>query len=545
MLANLYGNPHSDSAPALLSGEAVDAIRLKTLRFFNADPEHFDIIFTANATAAVKLVAESFRDLASSSSVEGGFNYCFHKDAHTSLVGVRELSGRHHCFGNDAEAEDWLSGSSSIFNNSHAPGLFAYPGQSNMTGRRLPLSWPFQLRSSPFISHQNTYSLLDAAALATTSQIDLSDPETAPDFTALSFYKIFGFPDLGALIVRRKSGHVLSWRRYFGGGTVDLLTVLRIPSVRRKDETLHDALEDGTLPFHSIIALGCAIDVHRKLYGSMETISRHTLFLAKRMYEGMINLRHGNGQPVCTVYRDDDKYEPCTDPKIQGATIAFNVVDSEGRGIGHTPVEQMASQKNIYLRSGGLCNPGGIASYLKVEPWQFKRAQSAGYRCGTGEDELQVINGTRMGVVRASLGAMSTISDVDSFIEFLKGTFVQSGVLSGAMIPLRLHLENGMIGQHGDEGQLRTEFRQKSLTESCSSCMSSLTKVEDHRFVTTLPNSDVGENTSVQGGEDSVINKFSGKRESHDIEADKMVVAKSARRLKLTVVLWMKDHIHI
>jgi selenocysteine lyase/cysteine desulfurase len=34
----------------------------------------------------------------------------------------------------------------------------------------------------------STYTLLDAAALATTAPLDLSDPATAPDFTAVSFY---------------------------------------------------------------------------------------------------------------------------------------------------------------------------------------------------------------------------------------------------------------------------------------------------------------------------------------------------------------------
>jgi selenocysteine lyase/cysteine desulfurase len=65
----------------------------------------------------------------------------------------------------------------------------------------------------------STYTLLDAAALATTAPLDLSDAATAPDFTAISFYKIFGFPNIGALIVRKASAHVLNNRRYFGGGT--------------------------------------------------------------------------------------------------------------------------------------------------------------------------------------------------------------------------------------------------------------------------------------------------------------------------------------
>jgi molybdenum cofactor sulfurtransferase len=439
LMSNLYGNPHSACDPAELSGRAVASIREQTLRFFCADPEYFDLVFTANATAAIKLVAESFRDLAMSSSTSGTFWYGYHKDAHTSLVGVRELTnGTHHCFNNDQEVEEWLEGVSYVSeqpNMDGLPGLFAYPGQSNMTGHRRPLSWTRTLRQSSRIFHQNTYSLLDAAALATTTQLDLSDPDSAPDFTALSFYKIFGFPDLGALIVRRRSGHILSWRKYFGGGTIDALTVLHESTFRRKEDTIHDGLEDGTLPFHSIVALGCAIDSHKKLYGSMESISRHTLFLSNRLYIGLSSLRHSNGHPLCVIYKDSSDTHPYTDSTTQGATIAFNVLDIKGNHVGYSHVEQAANQRSIYLRAGGLCNPGGIASYLKVEPWQFKRAWSAGYRCG-GAESFEIINGKPTGVIRASLGAMSTVADVDKLIVFLSEAFRDSSAVPAHSIGL-------------------------------------------------------------------------------------------------------------
>lgn len=51
-----------------------------------------------------------------------------------------------------------------------------------------------------------------------TPPLDLGEASTAPDFTALSFYKIFGFPDLGALIVRKSTVSVLERRKFFGGG---------------------------------------------------------------------------------------------------------------------------------------------------------------------------------------------------------------------------------------------------------------------------------------------------------------------------------------
>ena len=76
--------------------------------------------------------------------------------------------------------------------NGEVVDLFACPAQSNMSGRRLPLDWPTRLRSTlrrgPGVS-----SLLDATACVATSSLDLSDSDTAPDFTALTFYQILEY----------------------------------------------------------------------------------------------------------------------------------------------------------------------------------------------------------------------------------------------------------------------------------------------------------------------------------------------------------------
>lgn len=436
LISNLYGNPHSASKPAMLSGDLIDEIRAKTLRFFGADPEHFDLVFVANATAAIKLVMESFRDLgATGGSTAAGFRYLYHKDAHTSLVGVRETTDEHYCFRSDDEVEQWLDGSAMVAGdrNPDQPCLFSYPGQSNMTGRRLPQSWPSRLRSSRLAQHLNAYTLFDAAALATTSDLSslFASNDCAPDFTCLSFYKIFGFPDLGGLIVRKDSGHVLQWRKFFGGGTILMATVIDQSWHYRKETSLHEALEDGTLPFHNIVALGCAIDVHRRLFGSMERISRHTHFLGRRLYKGLRELRHENGQSLVKIYNEDgNEY---LDKKTQGSTVAFNLRRGDGSYISYVDIEEDADAHDIYLRSGGLCNAGGIATYLNLKPWEFKRSWSAGHRCG-GKKGLEVIGGKPTGVVRASLGAMSTIADVDALLAFLADTYAEKAL----MIPRRV-----------------------------------------------------------------------------------------------------------
>ncbi|KAI1820742.1 PLP-dependent transferase [Xylaria intraflava] len=438
MMTGLYGNPHSENSPAKLSGDMVDHVREKLLDFFGASSKDFDVIFVANATAAVKLVADCFRDLAEKSR-DRKFWYGYHKDAHTSIVGVRELTyGQFHCFEDDQEVEEWLQLPEKTFVNQHSPnslGLFAYPGQSNMTGRRLPLSWSWRTRQSE--SLQNTYTLLDAAALAMTYPMQniFQDADRAPDFTCFSLYKIFGFPDVGALVVRKDSGHILTLRKYFGGGTVSMVATFgdtpwhRSKGLQTPTYSLHEGLEDGTLPFHSILALGEAIDVHRRLYGSMQNISAHTSYLIAQLHRGMVGLRHANGQPACHIYSENEDFK---DPSKQGSAIAFNIVRPDGSYIPYTEVERVANDAGFYIRSGGVCNPGGIFSLLGYEPWMTDRALSAGHHCGS--NGISVLHGRPTGIVRASLGAMTTRQDVEGFVEFLRAVFVDAkGGASGAL----------------------------------------------------------------------------------------------------------------
>lgn len=322
---------------------------------------------------------------------------------------MRELTknGDHRCFATDREVEDWLNDPDQRGPSSSTLRLFAYPGQSNLTGRRLPLSWPGRIRNSNSKKITSAYTLLDAAALAMTSPLHavFADPSTAPDFCCVSFYKIFGFPDLGGLIVRKGSGHILALRKYFGGGTVSMVSTIgpgpeaawhmskglethvTTSSPEDAKETgiqrghamgngggLHEGLEDGTLPFHSILALGEAVDVHGEVFGSMENISRHVTALVGRLYKGVSGLRYENGQVLCKVYfEDEDEEDPNTherkngggvkeddrginiygDAKRQGPTVAFNVFGKDGRYISYADVERIANGRGVYVRSGG------------------------------------------------------------------------------------------------------------------------------------------------------------------------------------------------
>lgn len=84
MKALILFNLHSDASRPSFSALMVGQTRQKVLRLFSADPNDWDVLFTANATAAVKLVMECF------ASHDQRFNYLYYCNAHNSLVGVQE-----------------------------------------------------------------------------------------------------------------------------------------------------------------------------------------------------------------------------------------------------------------------------------------------------------------------------------------------------------------------------------------------------------------------------------------------------------------------
>jgi molybdenum cofactor sulfurtransferase len=444
-------------------------VRARTLEFFGADPAEYDLVFVANATAAIKLVADGFRDYCAAAWEAAEprarfrwlpqakkrrrkpkeFHLYYHRDAHTSVVGVRELAARHRCLASDADVESWIGG---LHTDAGAPprgavALLAYPGQSNMTGRRLPLSWSADVHRAGGGKGRGgpVYTLLDAAALATTKPLRVSEWE--PDFVAVSFYKIFGFPDLGALLVRRSPpsrdpsapdpARILTARRYFGGGTVDMVAALDAAWFERKAGAPHDALEDGTVPFHSVIALGHALDALERVFGGIANVGRHTARLTRELHAMLAGLTHSCGAPLVRVHNEPGAR--FGDADVQGATVAFSVLGapappSEAAGgrrapaaaaaqaaFGFRTVERLADARAVYVRSGSLCNPGGFATYLRWTAGELRAAREAGHSCSAPRETAL---GKPTGVVRVSLGACSSRADVVRLVDFLRAEFV-------------------------------------------------------------------------------------------------------------------------
>ncbi|RJE17327.1 hypothetical protein PHISCL_10336, partial [Aspergillus sclerotialis] len=170
--------------------------------------------------------------------------------------------------------------------------------------------------------------------------------------------------------------------------------------------------------------------MHKNLYGSMRNVSSHCQFLAKHLYDRLSLLTHFNGVKLCQFYKH--ALSDYADPSIQGPIVAFNMRNSHGGWIGKSDVERLASVKNIQLRTGFLCNPGGSASSLGWTSAELRSNYSTGLRCG---DDHDILNGRPTGVIRVSLGAMTNVKDIDVLLAFLDEFYVEKAPHIDGLIP--------------------------------------------------------------------------------------------------------------
>ena len=132
---SVFGNPHSINEASEAATLWVDRVRAYVLDFFNASPDEYVAIFTSNATAAIKLVGESY-------PFAPGDRYLLTFDNHNSVNGIREFArskGAAIAYVPVIPPELRID-ESSLRKELDMPGgrnLFAYPAQSNLSGRSI------------------------------------------------------------------------------------------------------------------------------------------------------------------------------------------------------------------------------------------------------------------------------------------------------------------------------------------------------------------------------------------------------------------------
>jgi molybdenum cofactor sulfurtransferase len=412
----VFGNPHSQNLPSQDMGLRVEATRAQILEFFRASPEEYEVIFTANATGALRLVGESY-------PFGPGGRFLLTFDNHNSVNGIRQFArarGASVSYVPLAPA-DLRVPEEALARHLQAaaparrrfarrrPGsagrLFVFPAQSNFSGVQHPLTWIAQAQDAGYDV------LLDAAAFTPANRLDLS--RWHPDYVSLSFYKIFGYPTgIGALLARKPALARLV-RPWYAGGTITFSSV-RAQAAPGEGFYLTPGpagFEDGTVDYLGIPAVGIGLD-HISSVG-IETIHTRVMCLTGWLLDALGALRHGNGAAVVRLYGPAG-----TDRR--GATIAMNFVDPAGVLIDSVRVERRANRAGISLRSGCHCNPGvrEVALGFTAEEMAaaFKDKDRLRY-----QEFLQVIDGKTTGAARASLGLATTFADVYRFWDFADG----------------------------------------------------------------------------------------------------------------------------
>jgi len=132
------------------------------------------------------------------------------------------------------------------------------------------------------------------------------------------------------------------------------------------------------------------------------------------LLDALSALRHSNGTPVVRIYGPAG-----TDRR--GATIAMNFFDPSSVLTDSVRAERRANRAGISLRSGCHCNPGVREVALGYSTEQMTAAFKDKDRLRY-QDFLHLIDGKTTGAARASLGLVTTFTDVYRFWQFAAGS---------------------------------------------------------------------------------------------------------------------------
>jgi molybdenum cofactor sulfurtransferase len=397
---HLLGNPHSTNPASALATTYVEQARLSVLDFFNADPDEYVVVFTANATQALKLVGEAY-------PFDPVGEYLLTFDNHNSVNGIREFARAEGCPTTyvpivlpDMRVDDTELAAFLDRGRSNAHRLFAYPAQSNFSGVHHPLDWV------PLAQERGWDVLLDAAAFTPTNRLDLR--RWKPDFVSQSFYKMFGYPTGVGCLIARKAALAKLRRPWFAGGTI---TVASVQGDRFYLAEGAPAFEDGTPNYLALPAVEFGLQYLSEI--GIDAIHTRVHCLTGWLVERLGVLRHTGGAPLARIYGPRSGLR-------RGGTVTFNFYDSKGRAIDHRRVEERANASSISLRTGCFCNPGGGEIALGITGTELSSCfhQPEHETRLTVDDFRLCIDGKSTGAVRVSLGLASNLADVEAFIRF-------------------------------------------------------------------------------------------------------------------------------
>ena len=89
----------------------------------------------------------------------------------------------------------------------------------------------------------------------------------------------------------------------------------------------------------------------------------------------------------------------------------------------------------ISIRTGCFCNPGAVEAVFSLTRADWRRALRGGAR--TMDEYLDFLGMPSGGSLRASMGIVSNIEDVERLVAFLEATYRDRTVGTGGLAPRR------------------------------------------------------------------------------------------------------------
>lgn len=409
----VLGNPHSLNPTSLAMTDLVEDTRAYVLKYFHTTAEDYVLVFTPNASGALKLVGEAY-------PFDEHSRYVLTFDNHNSVNGIREFARAR-----GAQVQyipmttpELRIDRAALFAELDRPAvggssLFAFPAQSNFSGVKHPLEYVAEAQA------RGWDVVLDAAAFVPTDRLDLTAVQ--PEFVVLSFYKMFGYPTgLGALLIHRSAYEKLH-RPWFAGGTVNFASVQADGHRLAHGEA---AFEDGTINYLNIPALKFGLQ-HLERVG-IETIQTRVRCLTAWTIDNLLALKHSSGAPMVRIYG------PVWMDR-RGGTITMNFYDPSGHLLDYRRIEELANAEGISLRTGCFCNPGAgeMAEGLTREDMLIGLQESAEINLPRFVEIIQDRRHKSVGAIRASVGMATNFADVYTFLRFAAGLRNQTNLKMG------------------------------------------------------------------------------------------------------------------
>lgn len=414
LTSSVAGNPHSTSPASLHSSAAADEARAALLAFFDADPAEYDVVWTSNATAGLRIVGETY-DFANKTML-------IPRDAHNSLNSLarkaQQGGGRFEFIEFDSPSGEAISApayrralDTASPSSEKGRGLVFLTGQSNITGAKLDLSLV------QYAQQRGWDVGLDAAALAPSTRLSLR--QLPVDFMVVSLYKIVGWPTgLGALILRKSQYANLTQKSTFFGGNIVGITMDTF------DFTLVDGperFEDGTANFAAMAAVRPGLEFAARW---MPHYTARNRILMAWLIEQLEAIHHpGRCDEKTDSPRSSStfshKHSATGGAKLvrtggpkdldaRGSTFPLVLTSAEGDALNYRFVIWAAARQRISLRGGPcMCNPGASSAVMQ-------RGTITDLAASTLLAEADV------GIVRISLGAPTNFMDVWRLVRFLR-----------------------------------------------------------------------------------------------------------------------------